>query len=303
MRPRSPSAVQPRPAIGRLRAALAAAAALLALAVAVPVRAQDAAGLPEAYIAVQTGRLQIDASGQVRDVRFDQAIPAVDGRLRDRILAWRFEPVREGGAPVAAETRVRLRLSAVTRGQAADIRLEQVDFVAVDGGRMPSGRGVPRLPTEVIEANAQGVVELVLELGADGRVLQAAPVRVRLTADALREDHHARRDHLARLLGDAYAQQALAWRYPIADAGPPQAALRRLRVPAEITLQQVAPGQRRPPPPFLGPAWRRVVPVDLAAPGWTSASLPAGAEVTLSDTGALPDARIRKLGGAGTGAL
>ena len=153
------------------------------------------------------------------------------------------------------------------------------------------------------EASVPARVRLVLALGADGRVLQAAPVRVRLTADALREDRHARRDHLARLLGDAYAQQALAWRYPLEAAGPPQAALRRLRVPAEITLQQVAPGQRRPPPPFLGPAWRRVVPVDLAAPGWTSASLPAGAEATLSDTGALPDARIRKLGGAGTGAL
>jgi hypothetical protein len=169
---------------------------LTTLLLAVPAFAAEPAAGPMALESVLLfpvdGDLDLDAAGNVTDVRFTSPI-ADDVRAGlDRVVRqWDFEPVLDAGQPVAARTKVKFVLAAEPAPVVTQLRLDNMQWREVSvAGREPVKRITllarrdafrrPKFPPGVWFAGVSGRVLVAAHVGADGKVLAAQPVQTAL---------------------------------------------------------------------------------------------------------------------------
>lgn len=133
-----------------------------------------------------TGTIVVAPDGGVRSYAIDHADkvePAVIALISRKVPAWKFEPVLLAGKPVAAEARMSLRVVARPIGEGSyalsingthfgqDVPGEQIAFQ----DRVP-----PRYPPQAVKGRVSGTVYLLLRVGHNGQVEDAAAEQVNL---------------------------------------------------------------------------------------------------------------------------
>lgn len=170
-----------------------------------------------------TGTIVIAPDGSVHSHVVDQSdklTPAINTIIDKAVAAWRFVPVVVDGKPVTAQSKINLRLIADPT--------EHGDFVVRVGGASFSGGApderlrsngkhqvAPRFPEGAQRMRAGGTVYLLLKVGRQGQVLDAAAEQVNLTVRGTDEQ-------MAYLRG-AFAKESLAaarrWTYAVPTSG------------------------------------------------------------------------------------
>lgn len=245
-----------------------------------------------------TGTIEVAPDGSVAQYALDhpEALPqAVQSLLAKAIPSWRFAPVQSDGKPVLARASMGIRVVASPLGNDSyRVGVGGVWFGNGDGSGQASAATItyksrvrPRYPEDAAYAKVSGTVYVLLKVGRDGKVADAAAEQVDL-----------------RII--ASDSQMAVWRGVLADA-----ALRALRhdtfnpptvgheagrpywvarVPVTFDLQgpaaplvsrRVAYGQ-----------WQPYVPGPVQEPVWSEAYHLAGSAdalptdgVSLADTG------------------
>ncbi len=138
-----------------------------------------------------SGTIVIAPDGSVRSHvvdRPEKLPPAIQDVVGKAIASWKFDPIMVDGQPVLAQTTMNLRLvvDPVDRGSYA-IRIGGVSFSGGDPRADPQSdatanrRYMPTYPSDAMRAYAGGTVYLLLRLGREGQVLDAAAEQVNLT--------------------------------------------------------------------------------------------------------------------------
>lgn len=163
---------------------------LLGLALCCVAAAQTAdtmSGRTEASLLVN-GHILLTQDGTVSSFDLDhqdQLPPPVLDLIKRNAAKWRFEPVLENGAPVAAKAPMHLRVVATPSadGHTFQLRIARATFTKggyEHGVTYKDHSAVPHYPEAAIRANIGGTVFLVLRIQRDGTVGDAAAEQVNL---------------------------------------------------------------------------------------------------------------------------
>ena len=137
-----------------------------------------------------TGSIVIAPDGSVRSHALDhpeKLSPTIRAFIDKAVSAWKFVPVVVDGKPVAARTQMHLRLiaDATEHGNYA-VRVGGASFTGGAPGehadKNTDHHMAPRYPPAAIRARVGANVYLVLKIGRQGQVLDAAAEQVNLTA-------------------------------------------------------------------------------------------------------------------------
>lgn len=240
-----------------------------------------------------TGTIVIAPDGSVRSHAVDQSdkiSPAINAFIDKAVSAWKFVPVLVDGKPVTTQTKMHLRLIADPA--------EHGDFVVhVSGASFGNGvpgehvsmspdhRIAPRYPPDAVRARVGGTVYVVLKIGRQGQVLDAAAEQVNLTARGTDEQM----TRLRRLLAKAALSAADRWTFNVPTTGPHMGdAYWVARVPVAFHLYSM--GERRVDRDEYG-KWQPYVPGPREIVPWLAAEqLAAGSADTT------PDGSVTQLG-------
>jgi len=177
------------------------------------------------------GTITVNPDGGVRGYTVqgsDKLPPAVRQIIRTTVSRWQFAPIMVDGKAAAAEAGMSLRIVAdMADAQHATIRVAGAVF-GCDArpkselpGECPAGTAVryvhrepPSYPMEALRARVGGEVFLVLQIGRDGRVSQAAVRQVNLYSVT---DWPA---HYRNVLANATLRAASKWQFNIPTTGP-----------------------------------------------------------------------------------
>lgn len=239
-----------------------------------------------------TGTIEVDPAGQVAGHALDHADALPPGVVRlvaQSLPAWRFAPVIVDGQPRA--TRAPMRLRVVARHVEGDADRYEISIRSAwfgsDAEPDPATQVTkldmtpPYYPDGARKAGVAGTVYVLLKVGADGKVEEAAAEQTNLTVvgpeNVMR---HARRD-----LERSALAAARGWTFlPPADAAEAAKGEWIVRVP--VTFKHVHDGEDRLPPapgqwesyvpgPRHRPSW---LPADRLASGGVDAGPPEGVE-------------------------
>jgi hypothetical protein len=134
----------------------------------------------DTYLARGSGTITIGADGSVIDVAVAERFGnGVDAALAESMRGWRFEPVLEHGRVVEAIAHMEFTL--VAEQHASNdfrVRVGRVAFVDPPGQQAaPSPKLVaPTYPRDRLRERQGALTEVLLQLDADGRVIDAAPL-------------------------------------------------------------------------------------------------------------------------------
>lgn len=202
----------------------------LLLGLIVPALAFAAAPHVQASMVV-TGAITVNPDGSVRSytVRdLDKLPPAARNIIQATVPHWRFVPILSGGKAIAAQAGMSLRIVAdMLDARHAAIRIAGAAF-GCDAlprsnlpGECPAGTAIryahrmpPRYPVDALRARVGGEVFLVLQIGRDGHVTQAAARRVNLYTMT---DDQA---YYRKVLADASVRTAERWTFQPPTIGP-----------------------------------------------------------------------------------
>jgi hypothetical protein len=133
------------------------------------------------------GKLTIETDGSVGEMAFDTKFdPGLRDALEAKMRAWRFEPVRVGGAPRRAETAFSVTLAAEQREDKALVRIDGTRFGPQDNATataaiVPDGVAAPitarrmlppQYPADLMRSGKIGRVRLVIRVAPDGRAAE-----------------------------------------------------------------------------------------------------------------------------------
>ena len=202
---------------------------------------------------VVTGTITVNPQGGVQSytVQDSDKLPtAVQQIIQTTVSRWQFVPIMAEGKAVSARAGMSLRIVAdMTDEQHATIRVASAAF-GCDArpksnlpGECPAGTAVryvrrqpPDYPTEAVQARVGGEVFLVLQVGRDGHVSQAAVRQVNLYA---RSDSPVT---YRRMLANAALRAAHKWIFKVPTAGPDATKDHWIvRVPINYTIGFPAP--------------------------------------------------------------
>lgn len=187
------------------------------IAVAVP--STEAQRAVEASMLV-TGSIVIAPDGSIRSYVVDKPgklAPAVQALVDKTVAAWKFVPVLVNGQPVTAQTRMHLRL--ITAPAADGKYAMRVGGASFTGGApgqsaQPDADAVrhvpPKYPPGALQARVGATVYLLIKIGRDGHVLDAAAEQVNLDTVGTARQMSGLRDAFAK----ASVAAALLWTYP-----------------------------------------------------------------------------------------
>lgn len=202
----------------------------LLMALAMPAVA-FAAGTPVEGSMLVTGTITVNPDGGVQAYTvegLDKLPPAVRQIIQKTVSRWQFVPIMAGGKAVAAKAGMSLRIVAdMVDAQHARVSIAGAAF-GCDArpksnlpGECPAGTAVhyvhrdpPSYPMNALQARVGGEVFLVLQVGRDGRVSQAAVRQVNLYSVT---DSSA---HYRKVLADATLRAASKWQFSIPTTGP-----------------------------------------------------------------------------------
>lgn len=167
------------------------------------------------------GTIDIEADGSVSAIALDRQEKLPDGIVgfvRDAALQWKFEPVLRDGAAVRARAPMSVRLVA----KKLDDKQYQVEIRSAsfqdekkigdknDLTRIASiDMRAPRYPENAFRAGAGGTVYLLLKVGRDGHVQDAAAEQVNLRVVA----PEAQMKLLRRMFSDSALAVARDWTF------------------------------------------------------------------------------------------
>ena len=178
-----------------------------------------------------TGTITVNPQGGVQSYAvqdLDKLPPAVQQIIQTTVSRWQFVPINADGKAVTAEAGMSLRIVAdMVDAQHATIRIAGAAF-GCDArpksnlpGECPAGTAVryahrdpPSYPMDALQARVGGEVFLVLQIGRDGRVSQAAVRQVNLYSVT---DWPA---HYRKALANATLRAASKWQFSIPTTGP-----------------------------------------------------------------------------------
>lgn len=132
-----------------------------------------------------TGSVDIEPDGSVSSHRLDnrEQLPSGVAAFVDKAIAgWRFEPILVEGQPVAAQTKMSVRLVAQPVESSFRVSIRAVDFGNYDPETMPSyrSRRAPRYPQDALHAHVGGDVYAVARIARDGSVQEVVAEQVNL---------------------------------------------------------------------------------------------------------------------------
>ncbi len=196
-----------------------------------------------------TGMIVIAPDGSVSSHAVDQPeklTPEIKAFIDRAIATWRFVPVVINGQAVTARTQMHLRLIAakaedghytVRAGGASFTGANADDSVHMDASH--PRRVQPKYPSEALQARVGGTVYLLLKVGRQGQVLDAAAEQVNLTSWGSERQMAGLRHAFA----EASVLAAMRWTYAVPTTGPDvDAPYWVARVP--VTFQIQRPGSR-----------------------------------------------------------
>jgi hypothetical protein len=188
-----------------------------------------------------TGSVDIDADGGVGGHRLDQRdkLPAGVAAFVDKAVAgWRFEPILVDGQPVAAQTRMSIRLVAQQVDSTFRISVRSADFGDYDPETMPSYRTQrpPRYPEDALRSRVGGDVWAAARIGRDGRVEEVVVEQVNLRTAVSSES----RVQFERQLAEASTRAIRRWTFnPPASGDEADASSWTVRVPISYMVSGV----------------------------------------------------------------
>jgi len=153
-----------------------------------------------------TGTIEVAPDGSVHGYALDQADklpPGVVGLIGKDVPAWTFQPVLIDGKPVLAKAKMSLRIVAKrVDDEHASISITGAQFGQQGGvaGETTSykTRPAPKYPWMEQQARVSGTVYLLLRVGRNGQVEDAAAEQVNLAVYASDSDMERFRDDLAK---------------------------------------------------------------------------------------------------------
>jgi hypothetical protein len=178
-----------------------------------------------------TGTITVNPQGGVQTYSvqdLDKLPPAVRQIIQTTVPRWQFVPIMADDKAVTAEAGMSLRIVAdMLDAQHATIRVAGAAF-GCDArpksnlpGECPAGTAVgyvhrepPSYPMDALRARVGGEVFLVLQVGRDGHVSQAAVRQVNLYSKA---DSSA---HYRKVLASATLRAASQWQFRVPTVGP-----------------------------------------------------------------------------------
>lgn len=194
--------------------------------------------------------------------RQEKLPPEVVQIIAKTVPRWTFDPVRVDGKPVAAKSRMHLRVVASPNGEGGyQIAVRSAYF----GERSTSiklrrQRAIPRYPAAAIHHRIEGAVYLWLRLDRKGRVAGAAVQQVNLGAVG--------RPGVLKEYREVFAQSALkaapTWSYTAAAPTDPE--YRLVRVPVVYSMTTARGGT---PPNDYG-QWKAYVPGPTKPIPWSN---------------------------------
>ncbi|MCD9126263.1 energy transducer TonB [Luteimonas fraxinea] len=217
-----------------------------------------------------TGHVDIALDGSISDYALDQQgkLPEhVVGLIGRAMPALRFEPVLSEGVPVLARAKMSLRLVATP---AADGNMTIAikgasfgeEFSPDDTGRVQAiEMSPPRYPMNIAQIGGRGTVYLLVKVGRDGHVQDAAAEQTNLTALGSARQM----DAIRRGLEKAALDKAKEWTFSPPTTGDAVSSdYWVVRVPVDFTLSESG---RRPADSAYG-QWVGYVPGAQTRPTW-----------------------------------
>lgn len=222
------------------------------------------------------GTVDIQADGSVSAQTLDdvEKIPeVVVGLVQETVSRMRFAPVKVDGLP--AQARARMELSVVakpvgdgrSRLSVASATFDELDLEST--ARLRSdGLVPPRYPVDAMRMNGQGMVQVIVKIGPDGKVIDAFVEQVDLTSLG----SAGKLAHIRRVLGEAAIEAARQWTFSPPTTGE-LAGLPywSLRVPTEFNL-----GYNHKPVPYGG--WKSYIPGPRQQAPWITDENAQGAD-------------------------
>ncbi|MCI2245041.1 energy transducer TonB [Xanthomonas sp. PPL568] len=188
-----------------------------------------------------SGTIDIEPSGKVSALALDQQerLPkGVVDFVRSTVMQWTFAPGMRDGKPVPARAPMTLRLVAKRQqGDDYQVEIRGADFSHYD----PNDRSVvtsiqmkpPAYPEAAYSVGAAGSAYLVLKVGRDGRVADAAVEQVNLRVVASERQMQQLRD----VLGKSALGAARKWTFrPPSEGKDVDAPYWTVRVPVDYAL-------------------------------------------------------------------
>ncbi|WP_295942289.1 TonB family protein [uncultured Xanthomonas sp.] len=193
-----------------------------------------------------SGTIDIEPSGTVSALALDQQerLPkGVVDFVRSTVMQWKFEPGLRDGKPVPARAPMTLRVVAKRlQGDDYQVEIRGADFSHYD----PSDRSVvtsiqmkpPAYPEAAYSVGAAGSAYLVLKVGRDGRVADAAVEQVNLRVVA----SERQMQQLREVLGKSALGAARKWTFrPPSEGKDVEAPYWTVRVPVDYALRDDMP--------------------------------------------------------------
>lgn len=151
-----------------------------------------------------TGTIVVAPDGSVRSYvidRADKVEPAAIGLVNSNVPRWKFEPVLRAGQPVAAKAKMSMRVVARPIGDGSySLSISGSHFGESVAGEEISykHRVQPTYPVQAVRQRVAGIVYLLLRVGREGQVEDAAAEQVNLAVIASDPELQHWRNVLAR---------------------------------------------------------------------------------------------------------
>jgi hypothetical protein len=161
-----------------------------------------------------TGQVDVTADGKIKSYAIDQQdkLPApVVNLLQKNVPTWEFSPVIVDGVPVEAHAKMSLRVVA----KRVDDQHDSIDIEGAHFGQSSETPGEsvskktaeqPRYPDREVQSRVTGTVYVLLKIGRDGNVIDAATEQVNLGVYASDRDMNLFRNDLSRATLQALRQ-------------------------------------------------------------------------------------------------
>lgn len=237
-----------------------------------------------------TGTIEVAPDGSVAQYALDHPdkLPdAVKGLLIKSIPAWRFRPVEMDGKPVTAKAPMSLRVVARPLG-ANEFSLSIAGAWFGDGASHQSNataqtisyksQNRPRYPLDASRSRVSGIVYVLLKVGRDGKVVDAAAEQVDLRVVASDSELEGWR----HVLADAALSALKRDTFNLPNVGPEvNKPYWVARIPVTFKLNVLGT-----PPESYG-QWQAYVPGPVHEPTWAAEHKLAGSPDAIPEGGVL----------------
>jgi len=232
------------------------------------------------WLAESEARLAIEPDGTVSAVELEKSFgKVVDDSLRERIGAWRFEPVLVDGKPVPVTATASLRLRAEfdngRQGRVSIVSARFIDPPSALAEHLSRNWRPPSYPADALRAGYGALVSLRVEVDNEGRAINVAGESSWLSGPPT--NGHKARKMMKRFI-DVSRKAVMTWQMP----KPAESGSHHYTVPVRFMLDGVAT------------AWRPVQWVQIEPEPWMLAA-DAAKVAALGETGQIARSDLRLL--------